>query len=400
MLRCLLLLSLVLSPFLLFSQSDSLKFGVIRPDDPRSAKIDKARRVMLDRFLEGDMRKMKEVRDYLADELTNNHYLGLIPGEYRLSLYWTQEYNKLLRDILSYDSVKTSPRDARVHPHDPDLYYWLLKESERSRLMLEFYVRMSGEKAVDKDLLVLNLRWLLLLNNPKEMDRDSVNKLANEFLGSHPGSPYEYFVRYQVRNVYQLGNWGIAVEFFSGYAFLTDQLHKYFLNSIPVGVAFDISYKKIILFIRDYIGFSYVNKMVPYTGGAWEKGAQVRIYVPEASLGYAVLDKYPFRLIPFVGIAATEFSPTSHDTDQNPDLKYARLDMTTTWVAGACLDFKLVNWNRRSNPFHPQNQYAFVRLRYSLNLPQFGWRFGYYNGVIHSITVGVGLFQCKIKRVY
>jgi hypothetical protein len=45
-------------------------------------------------------------------------------------------------------------------------------------------------------------------------------------------------------------------------------------------------------------------------------------------------------------------------------------------------------------------QYWFIRLRYAYLLPQFYRKYDGYGGNIHTLTLGIGCFQRRIKRIY
>ena len=165
-----------------------------------------------------------------------------------------------------------------------------------------------------------------------------------------------------------------------------------------MGVAFDISYKKLILYLRDYIGFSKTKVDMLYSKGVWEKGSNATIFLPEASLGYTAMDNKHIKLAPFIGIASTGIGPSEYDQQQNPDLKNADLGFTATYTLGLNLDIKLKRSKAKMVTNGPEQSYWFLRLRYAYNLSQFENKYPGFDGNMHYLTIGIGGFGRAIKR--
>jgi hypothetical protein len=190
------------------------------------------------------------------------------------------------------------------------------------------------------------------------------------------------------------------MEFFSGYGILTGNLPKTFKNNVPFGIAFDIYYKHIALYLRDYIGFSKTIRDIPYSTGIWEKGSQVRVFLPEASLGYVIADNKAIMLAPFAGIAGTDIGPTQFDVTKEPDLKEAALKYTMTCSFGLNLDLKLGHSKTPLVSTRIEQSFWIIRLRYAYCLTQFDKKYPGYNGNLHYLTIGIGGFGRTMKREY
>ena len=127
----------------------------------------------------------------------------------------------------------------------------------------------------------------------------------------------------------------------------------------------------------------------------WEEDSQVRVYLPEASFGYALVNNNRFKISPFAGIASTSISPTEFDTRENPSLEDAGLDFTTTYTAGLNIDFKL-DWNTGMLTLEDtKHSYWFIRVRYGYAAPQFGVA---NTGDMHYISLGLGGLARGSKR--
>ncbi len=244
------------------------------------------------------------------------------------------------------------------------------------------------------------LKYIITDELYTEINQDMLNSIADEFLSTYPNSEYEKIVRKHIRYKWSPSKWGFVAEFFTGYGIFTESLESNYTNNIPLGVAFDIYYKNFTLYLRDYIGFSKTKNDIPYDDGLWEKGSQVRVFLPEASLGYVILDNKLIKFAPFAGIASTHIAPTTHDTDNEPSLEKVALDFTTTYTIGFNIDIKLGRSKIPMVSYGPESSYWFLRLRYAFNFPQFENKFDDVNGNMHYLTIGLGGFGSKLKRDY
>jgi len=408
--KFLFLILIISSAFNSFAQRDSLQNQILNYTDSTLQIIIKGRGLLAQKFEEGDYQKVKEIKDFLLAKVKDKNYLVLSPFEYWYILYWTQQYDELLTSMTLQDSVNNYPYrsfppfdDLRFDKKIPPPYDLLLeklqKQSKDSILQLDSFIDNSSLKEETKDFLKLRLQYLASLGDYKPTTRDSLNLSADKFLESYPNSSYNAFIRKHIRYEFVPSKWGFVFEFFSGYGILTGELKNTFTNPVPIGIAFDIYYKKFALFLRDYIGFSKTKTGVPYNTGVWEKDSQVRLYLPEASLGYVIVDNKIAKLTPFAGYAGTAFLPTDNDQEKNSDLKKAGLQFTNTFTAGMNVDIKLGR-SKTEMVFYNEESYWFLRLRYGYNLPQFQKRYNGYDGAMHYITVGIGGFGRAIKRKY
>ncbi len=190
---------------------------------------------------------------------------------------------------------------------------------------------------------------------------------------------------------------GITFEVFSGYSIFNGQLSNNYTNSIPYGVAFDISYRKVELFLRDYIGFNKTKKDINYSVGTWEKDSRNLVFQPEVSVGYAVYDNEKLKLSPFAGIGSMKITPTTYDLNKNPELKELSLGYTTTYILGFNFDFKFRS--KTVSEYKPSRTNGFIRIRYGYSIPDFEKKYDGMTGNMHYITIGFGAMGRGLKRV-
>ena len=377
-------------------QIDSLR--IIVDDDLSSTSIiiNKGRKSLLDNFIENNKDEVIKIRRYLAGVEKEGRYYGLYTYELWYLLYWTQEYEELADSIADYDA-KNYSSDNTISPIMDELFNEL-------ELVLWLERKKIQQQIADADLdeetrVILMLQFQrMILNRPEQrgFEQDSINSMANAFMEKYPESRYFNYARNNLKYELVPKKWGFAVEFFSGYGILTQDLADNYTNIIPVGVAFDICYKRFELYLRDYIGFNKAGKDIQYSSGTWEKGSASRVFLPEASLGYAVADHYRYKIAPFGGIASMNIGPTQKALNDTPDLDEVDLKFTMTYVVGFQFDFK---FGPKSPNYSPKTNYGFIRIRYTWNFPGFDWKYGL-PGNFHSITIGGGGFTRKTERKY
>jgi hypothetical protein len=387
MLRNLLLLFFFFTFAISHAQSDSLQQEILNYEGTKSQIISSGRSLLLDKFIEEDLNKVKEIKGYLINEVENDDYLAIYPGENWLLLYWTREYEELIDVIIAFDENALEKLGQQIKPEYDMLYAKIQQKTYIDKPVLKWEIERSNLSSADQDFLLLFLEYLLSNPEDPQNEQERINNLADNFIAKHPESNYVGYIKENIRFRYVSSNWGLAFEFFSGYGLFTGNLSENFKNNVPMGVAFDVEYKKWTLYLRNYIGFSSNIEDRSFNGGVWEKDKQVRIYLPEASLGYTVVDNKRLKISPFAGIASTSVGPTESDIEQNPGVEDAGLDFTTTYTGGFNLDYKL-NWGTGLlAPNSPKYSYWFIRLRYGFAAPQFGQE---YSGGMHYISIGLG----------
>jgi len=390
-------LILILFSNCLFSQVDSIKSQILDYDDSKSTIISKGRKLLLDKFIEGDLKKIKEIKDYLI-ETEDNDYFAFYPSEYWFVLYWTKDYKELAENIQQFDSAKVDSYNTRIRPLNDMLYNKLKEKSFNNEMQLKGQLQDSELDSETKKALSMNLDWLLIENRETIYAQDSLNEQADIFLETYSPSKFENFTKTYIRYKQVPRDWGMTFEFFSGYSVYTGILSDNYTNNVPVGVAFDICYKNFELYLRDYIGFNKTKKDFDYSLGTWEKGSRTMVFLPEASLGYVVYNDNRFKLSPFAGIGSMDISPTTNDTEETPELKEVSLEFTTTYVLGINFDIK---FGPKNTPkYSPKTSYGFMRIRYGYCIPRFEKKYDGMTGNMHYITIGFGGMARGLRREY
>ena len=172
--------------------------------------------------------------------------------------------------IRSYYASKVASYNTRIRPLNDMLYNKLKEKSFKNEIQLKGQLQESELDSETKNILSINLDWLLLENRKTIYAQDSLNEQADNFLETYSQSKFEDFTKTYIRYKQVPNDWGMTFEFFSGYGVFTGNLSDNYTNNVPVGVAFDICYKDFELYLRDYIGFNYTKKDFNYSLGTWE----------------------------------------------------------------------------------------------------------------------------------
>ena len=382
----------------IFAQNETLKKEILGSEDSQSIIISKGRTLLLEKFLAGDMAKVAELENYLSTQLSDKDYLALYPVEKWLVKYWTRDYNNLLPDVKQFDSFRLVLRGKILPQYDNLLKKLEDKTYEHKQEIIES-INQSALSAQDKDFLVMNLLTCLFSDATLDITQNSLNQLADDFIQRYPGNEYIDYTRKYIRFKYEPSKWGFGFEFFSGYGIFTGSLKNYYTNNIPFGVAFDVAYKDFTLYLRDYIGFNKTK--VNFTGSSemWSKDSKVRVFVPEATLGYNIHNSKRLKVTPFAGISSMDIGPTEYDVKEKPRLADYELTFTTTYTLGCNFDIKLGKPKASIVSTGAEQSYTFLRVRYTYQIPQFSKSYYGFDGNMHTITVGIGAFGRRIKRV-
>lgn len=391
----LLVLLYLVSPSL-WGQNDSIRKQILGYEESRSTVISKARKMITDKFLAGDFKKIKEVKDYIV-QTNDSAYINFYPKEYWFLLYWTQEYTVLAEDIIKLDSLYVVNFRNKITPDRDILNDVLSFKSHENQTQLKMQIKNALLDNETRDFLLLTFDYLIWDENDDRFVQDELNDRADHFMLKYPKSKCNDFIRRIIKYKLVPKDWGMSFEFFSGYGIFTKSLASNYTNNIPIGVAFDICYKKYELQLRDYIGFNKTKSELKYSQGTLKKNTRITVFLPEASISYVMYSNNLLQISPFVGIASMDISLPTAETQKVPALKELSLEFTTTYAFGINYTFKLKKNN--GSKYHPNASFTFMRIRYGYCMPQFQKKYEGISGNMHFITIGFGAMARALKRV-
>ncbi len=304
--------------------------------------ISDARDLLTEKFKEDDLNEVKKSKDYLK-KIEAEHYRVFYPMEYWLILYWTNEYRELLNDIK-----KEKPLYSRRSP----LFLALLEKSRENISTLMEQIQKAGEiNDEEKKFLQLFFQTIIFAS-----EHDVINPLADDFLLAYPNSKYESYVRKNIRFKYTPGNFGAAMELFSGYHWFTGKLNKSFTNGIPLGFSFDLAYKRLEIYFRLGAGFFIETKREIEDDDHEMYEGDMREISLDVSLGSAVFENKRLKLVPFVGLGMLAVAAFEEE-DQK---RGVTTGTALTYLAGFDLNIK---FERTSDFWSTKPGYEFIRIR-------------------------------------
>ncbi len=383
-----------------YGQFDSLKNEILRYDDTTTSTIKKGRKLILESFLKNDKPKVQQLLTYLTTRVENEDYLTLYPIEKGMLNYWLGQYNDIDSDVQKYTDDYFNNNNKKLRP-EPDLLFekvkTFLKEHKSEQITQIEDARLSEE---EERFMKINLTFFLSDYKRTAPLQDTLNNLTTSFFAAYPDSRYERYLREQVRWAFRPTRMGYGFEFFSGYGIFTKTLSNQFQNNIPIGVAFEFTYKQWGLYLRDYIGFSSTKEDLPFSAATWAKGKQARVYLPELSVGYVCTKSDRLKVVPFLGISSTDITPTSKDQSDYTGYSDIGWQFTTTYTVGINFDIRISKITtmpilRRDRI---EKSYRFLKIRYAYNAPQFQNKYAGLDGSMHYITIGFGMFGRVYKR--
>lgn len=392
----------------LFCQVDSVERQILNYDNSKSVIISKGRSLLLDKFLENDMDKVKEIKDYLIEKGEDENYIALFTAEYWLILYWTNEYEELLESIKKYTlnpyqiypryvrGYYSSKTDTRIAPLPDMLYNKLLSYSKENK---DEIIRQIYSATIDmekEEFLRLNFESMIKKDN---FYQDTLNMRVDSYVKTYPESEYNDYMRHHIKYKYVLGNWGAALEAFAGISFLTGKIKNIYSDEAVGGGggAVDIYYKKFEFVLRMFGGSLKVTKDMEYSTGIYPKDSAMTVFLPELSFGYTAFENHRIKLAPFVGIGGFFVHTSSTERKKIPELKELSVS-AFAFNLGTSFDIRF--GKKPQYLYYPNSFDGFIRIRYNFCLPIFSTKNNITNGQMHTLTIGIGVFARNSKREY
>ena len=399
---------LTIFTFQLFCQIDSVERQILNYDDAKSVIISKGRSLLLDKFLENDMDKVKEIKNYLIEKGEDENYIALYPAEYWLVLYWTNEYEELLTSIMKFEMpfveyhfyptsitrFYSSKYDNRIFPLPDMLYAKLLQYSKEKEDEIITQIQSANISFEKKTFLLMNFESLI---KKSESYQDTLNTQADSYVKTYPDSEYNDYIKKYIKYKFVLGNLGVAFEFFFGMNFPMGEIKNDYGDDVLGGGAIDVYYKKFEFVLRMFGGSLSLKKDMDYSKGVYPKDSTMTAFLPELSFGYAVFENHRIKLAPFLGIGGLFIHTSSENRKKIPELKELSVSAFTLNF-GTSFDIRFSK--KPKYKYYPNSFDGFIRIRYNFCLPIYSNQYDAVSGQMHTITIGIGCFARDLKREY
>lgn len=381
-----------------FAQSDIEQEVMNLPDAP-SDIITKARRLLRTEFTNGNLLKVKALKDYIMDSLSNDTVIGLSEEEQIFLHYWTKDFSKILTE--SVVPVKNEYRGCLIvvpYPPAEPLFYTLNEKTHKHSDTLFSFIEMSSYPREDKDFLKLHLNSILFKTRHRAYDngkdfhsRDELNLLADEFLAQYPKSKYEKYIRSNIRFVYRRSETAVATDFSIGVGVFNGQVAESFETAFMAGLGLEYNYKNWGVLGRVNFGDSKTIKDILINDKFVKKGLEFRPLLMDIGASYAVFENDILKIAPTAGIGFASIFPLQKTIDENAELKDAETGLNFAYSFGLNTDFKLGSI---------MNDAFYWPLRFRYGYTALDFKSSGLKGGMHTITVGIGMYVGGTERDY
>jgi len=375
-------------------QNDSLDNEIMSLPETDLTYIQNGRQLIMNALQENDVDKVKSIKYKLETKFQNTDVMPFWLGE-RILLHLISGQYELLLNTDCLDSIQHKDYSRFLKPPSDNLYNRLSQYVYDNQAKIERNIDECEYSEKDKAFLKVFIIFILEKKESNQISQDDVNDVCDRFLIRYPKSEYDTFVRTNMRMKFVPSNWGYGFDFFSGTGQFKGPLNRYFTDHVPIGVAFDIQYQQYILYLRDYIGLgSKVAQEFDYKG-TWPKDLSLEVFLPEASVGYVILDNNRYKMVPFIGISSMDISPP----EQKKEEYDVGLDFVTTYTCGLNIDLKL---SPSKIPIVSYNEESvwLIKFRLGINHPTYTNRDPRFDGTMVYFTIGFGGFGKKMLRDY
>ncbi len=386
------------------AQTDSIKNQILNYQNNETELISKARRMLIDRLETNDYQKVKEIKDYLKQEVDNQNYLALYTPEYWFILYWTQEFNELLDNIkqtgYQIDAKETSNMNKQMRPSEDDLFIRLKDKSGKDKHILDLIIENASLTEEEKEFLQLHLSYCLLGSKYHIINQEILNNQSEKFLLKYPSSPYNPFIKKVIIYKEKVSDFGWGYDLALGYGNFEGGIAESFSEYFVLGMSFDFVYNNFDLNLGFSIGSSQLKKDIEYESVIWSKEKKGDVIVPMVSLGYTVLSKKRINFTPFVGVSGIYISPQWEDTQNYTLLEKVELNSDASWNVGISLNFYSKVFKTPSYFRKMSMVQGVLKLKYTYFHSGFKKEYYGLDGAMHQATIAFGGFTRRVKRSF
>lgn len=366
----------------------------------KAEKISKGRAYLLEKFLDRDYDKVREIKDYLLT-LEDDNYVALEPLELWVVELWTKEYDALVSSLRQVDSAFNarntryrSRQQEKIFPPLDDLTPKLSLRTREDEHLLRFGLQEANLPPEDDAFLSMFMDWLfvekhyLVMDTQNDAIQTKLNVAATKFLTDYPNSDYEWFVRHLMRKQYSEKDWGFGVGVDFRSALTTGTLAN---RGLGVGISFDVLYKRFDL----TVGFGAMtlktreDQVYGFQGNdglVYPKGSNCNWTSPYVNLAYYLFDGKRIAVGPMVGVGWF-FEDYPYNDKKEEEYKELNKNFLVCKV-GVNFDFKV--------PYYGFDRSA-IRVKYEFGLTGFGAE---QLSTVHMLSVGISFIGRGTKRVY
>lgn len=372
------------------------------PDRTKSEEITQTRTRLLDRFLEKNRIGIILERDKLLT-LDDQDYLTLYPVEFWLISYWLEDYGAVLSTVIGDEADSSSHQTFKIPPGRDYLMLKLMEKSNEEKAEILRGINISDDlSSEEKAFLSLHFSFLLDRDGGDGAENEKFNQLSDAFLERYPDSKYAGFIRQHIRVRYAVAKDALIISLFSGKFLFTGNLPVYYTQPTLIGLTLEGLRNSWLYQLNMSVGFGRTKKDMPANNDVWPGGSKaIGGHIDVAFGREFVLGKY-INMSPLVGAGIFGLDPNTN-SNREPDYKGGGIKTNIAGRAGFIADIKfrpddiaLDRYNRYSMSYAIPS----FRIGYDFIATPLKNNFIHYNGTVHRITLGIGIAQRTLKRVY
>ncbi len=373
-------------PIFSFSQSSNIEAEILNHEDNNAILITKGRSLLIDYYVVGNVKKVKEIKDFLIS-LQDSNFYAFNKGEYFLILYFTNEFNELSKEILRKNFfIQNSCFNYKRVPAFDDLDFTLF---ESSRNQIEDIKRNIFSSNIDnetKQFLNLHLTYILLSSANNEKINEIISMKKN-FIAQFPTSKYRNFVEREIFREKELSGFYYTFSFSSGVGILSGNLKKYYSMPILLDFEYNLNYKKIETDYRLGLGINKTKQDLAYSTGVFKKNKTASVANYAFNAGYNILNLNRLKITPFAGIYGVSISPnfSKEFEKNNPDISELSINSSPVFGGGFNIYYKF----KPAFSYHNSFGLQMLRLRLERINTNFTKNSNGMNGNINFITLGI-----------
>lgn len=376
---------------------------IVNPAYTKSDEISHSRRVLLDKFLEKNRIGIILEMDKLM-LLDDRDYQTLYPIEFWLLSYWLQDFNAILSSVRERktDSLYNKRDVVKIPPQRDYLTIKLLERSGEEKDQIIKRTKEADLSNEEKDFLLLHLDYLLN-NTGQDSVQEKLNQMADDFLTRYPESDYASFAKTYIRIRYTVSDDGYALSFFSGKFLFTGNLTDHYRQPTLFGLSFDGIRNRWVYQLNITLGFCKTKKDMPARDEVWPQGSKALGGNVDVAFGRQLVNNKILTVTPLAGIGIFGLDPNTN-TKKEPEYKGGGIKTNIAGRVGFMADIRLkredLSTGSLSHYYYMSSTVPFIRVGYDFIATPLKNSFIRYSGTVHKITIGVGITQRRVKRVY
>jgi hypothetical protein len=160
---------------------------------PKPELINTGTDYILDCFSNSDMPGAMLIIDYMLSDIEDSMYVAFDSYNYRLLLYWMQEYNELISYFIRFDSLNNVNKD-KIKPDDAGLYLDLAWSLPGAAKFMFDSINESALCDEYKEVLILDLHKRAMEVDGGAYELKDYLKRVKKFKKTYPESNLKEYV--------------------------------------------------------------------------------------------------------------------------------------------------------------------------------------------------------------